>query len=241
MTHANKKSSGNNTKNSDKNIENLPKLTSADYAKLRELENNLKNNKGGDHSCLNFQNSFDWSAYIFEKDGKYGLKSAIGEIVLPANFEDFKLLSNTDIQNGDKVVVKQNGKWGVLKAGGEGTWLIDPEFDYIGYPNNFTHVCKNDKWGVLNIPERKFLIPLECDTIQSDGGFMFINGVGIYEKDGKLGLVTENGEFTEPVFNDTDWDMEGGVKVLQNDQWGYVNEDGQFTTDEDEAYYGFWD
>jgi hypothetical protein len=152
-------------------------------------------------------------------------------------FEDMKLLSQHDIKKGDRIVVQQNGKWGVILADGIGTWLVQPEYDYVGYPNTITHVCKDGKWGVLNLSTLSFLIPPECDKIFVDNGFMFTNGIGYYEKDGKTGVISASGEFTGAIFDDVNGDPEGCVKVMLNGEWGFINKENEFTTDEEEAYY----
>lgn len=186
---------------------------------------------------LDFMNAFDWSAEIFMMDEKCGLNNALGEMVLPPVFEDMKLRSNTDVSRGDWIVARQNGKWGVVLADVVGTWLIQPEYDFIGYPNNLTHVCKDGKWGVLDLSKGEYLIPLVCDMVHDDHGFMFINGIGTYEKDGKTGVIGHDGNFTEPIFEEVENEFEVPVKVKYNGQWGFINEDNKFTMDEDEACY----
>lgn len=225
------------------NKQNRPKPTAADYLKRDELQRRMNDANDGitDIEYLNFLNSFNWKTEIFEKDGKHGLVSPLGEVLLPPQYDDFMMLSHQELKKGDRVVAMQNGKWGVIIADGQGTWLIEPQYDYIGYPNSITQVRKGDKWGVLDLDKKDFLIPLECDKIYADSGYMFVNGIGAYEKSGKMGFITIEGKFTQPIFDDTDWDVEGLLKVKLNDQWGYVTEGGQFTLIPDEAYYVFED
>lgn len=170
---------------------------------------------------------------------KMGLKTFQDEIILPPLFDNVCLLSHHELKKGDKVVARMKGKYGVVLADGTGTWIVKPEFDYIGYPNNLTHVCKDGKWGVLDISKGEYLISPECDKIWADHGFMFTNGIGVYEKDGKMGVVTDYGAFTEPVFEDIDGEPEDWVKVRYQGQWGFINENNEFTTVEDEADYRY--
>lgn len=216
-----------------------PRATAVDYEKRNEY-NEMLNKKQRDSELnmeyLDFMNRFTWGAEIFMKEDKCGLKSGLGEILLPADFEDMKLLSQEEVSHGQKIVVMQKGKWGVVLADGEGTWLIEPEFDFIGYPNTLAAVCKNGKWGVLDLSKRDYLIPLECDRIHSDQGFMFTNRIGFYEKDGLTGVISDSGDFTEPVFEEVEFDSEeGAVKVKYNGQWGFVDEKHQVTTQEDDS------
>jgi len=212
---------------------NLPRPTQADYEKLLKLE---KNDKWTDE-YLDWLNRFDWSTALFKEKGKYGLKTALGEVLLPVAFEDFMMLTSQMLKKGDLVVTQQNGLWGVIIADGMGTWQVEPSYDYVGYPNTLTHVCRDGKWGVLNVKTGKFLIPLECDMVYAHSGFMFMNGVGSYEKDGKTGIIREDGSFTEAIFEDVVIDPEDLVRVKLNGQWGFIKEDGTFTTDEDDEVW----
>ena len=214
---------------------NLPRPTQADYDRLLQLEDS----KSYGDTHMELFNSFDWSAQIFEENGKYGLKSAVGEVLLPAAFEDFMIMSGDVLRKGSRVVTQQNRKWGVIIADGTGSWMIMPEYDYIGYPNHLTPVCKDNKWGVLNIATGDYLIPLDCDMVHADRGLMFVNGIGSYEKDGKTGIIREDGAFTQAIFEDTDFDLEGPVKVMLNSDWGYINEQGNFTTNQDDDVWCF--
>lgn len=211
------------------------KPTPADYKKREELEK--KDFGGKEHN--DFMAAFDWETELIEKDGKYGLRTALGEVIVPPVFENFMLLRPAELNNGDRVVTQHNGKWGVLIADGKGTWLVEPEYDYIGYPNNLAPVCIGEKWGVINIPANKFLIPIECDMVHVNHGFLFINGLGSYEKDGKTGIIRQDGAFTEAIFEDTDPDFEGTLRVKLNGEWGFINELGAFTTNEDDDIWYF--
>ena len=216
--------------------EKLPRPTQADYDKLLQLEEEKRFND----EYMELFDNFDWSVQTFEENGKYGLKSAVGEVLLPAAFEDFMTMTGDVLRKGDRVVTLHNGLWGVIIADGTGTWMIEPQYDYIGYPQYLTPVCKDDKWGVLNISTGEFLIPLECDSVGADRGLIFVNGLGYYEKDGKTGIIRMDGVFTEAIFEDTDFEPEGPVRVMLNGEWGYINEQGNFTTNEDDDVWCFY-
>ena len=213
---------------------NKPKPTLTDYEKRREYEesDDLFNND----TYLDFVNSINWDCETFEEGDFVGLKNALGEVILKPKYEDINVFLGFETNRDDHVAVKHNGKWGVAIADGIGTWLIEPEFDHIGYPNQLMPVYKNGKWGVLDIKLKEYLIPIECDSISYDYGFMFINGLAVYRKNDKQGVINDRGEFTDAIFDEVDW-AEGSVKVLFNGEWGFIDEKNQFTLDEDEAYY----
>jgi hypothetical protein len=219
----------------------LPRPSKADYEKKSAFDKAMSKGELVDYNeYMDLFNRFDWSAEVFESNGKYGLKNAVGEIIVAPDYEDFMMLSSSDLQTGDWVVAQDKGKWGVLEVDGNGNWMIEPEYDYIGYPNPITHVRKNEKWGVLDINKNEFIIPLECDKVHADMGFMFTNGIAIYEKDGKVGVIIEDGRFTSPIFEDVD-EENGFVKVKHKGEWGYINQEGEFTTSEDEEEYWCYD
>ena len=218
----------------------LLRPTPADYEKRAYYEEIISEqgmDSEVDDEYMEFLNRFEWGGELYMDGELCGLKNALGEVLLAPVFEDMKLLSQHDIEKGDRIVAQQNSKWGVVLADGVGTWLVQPEYDTIGYPNSLTYVCKNGKWGVLNLATFEFLIPLECDKIYADNGFMFINGVGVYEKDDRKGIVSSSGEFTGAIFDDVDCEPDEHVKVLLNGEWGYINEGNEFTSDLEEAYY----
>jgi hypothetical protein len=218
----------------------IPKPTPADYEVRRHFEDRLNAesaiNEQLEMEYIDFLNSIDWESEIFTEGNYCGLKNALGEIILAPKYDDMAILRGIETSRNDYVSVKKNGKWGVAIADGEGAWIIQPEFDYIGIPNNLTHVYKDGKWGVLNLKEGNFLIPVECDSISHEHGFLFVNGLAIYTKNNKTGVITQSGQFTDAIFDDVEW-WEGAVKVLLEGQWGFIDENNQFTTDEEEACY----
>ncbi len=221
-----------------KKEEKLPKPTLADYEKREKIENQLSKGEANDElesAYLNMMNSFDWSTRIFEQDGKYGLVNSRGEILVQPFFENFMAGSLDEHKIGSWVVAMQNEKCGVLICDGTGSWLIKPEYDFIGYPNTITHVYKDGKWGVIDLSKKEFIIPLECDEVSSYNGFMFENGIATYSKNGKTGVINEDGAFTEAIFEEVECLPEEVVKVKLNGRWGFINDNNQYTQNEDDA------
>lgn len=216
--------------------EKRPKPTAEEVIRLKKLEERIKDGSWDDEYAELFD-SRDWSPEFIYEDNLMGLKTAFEEIILPPVFEDIRLLTQTIMEPGDRVAVKQNGKWGVVVADGKGTWICEPEFDDIGYPNVITYVRKGNKMGVIDLAERKYLLPLEYDHIDDYESFMFVNGIGFFEKDGLHGVMMEDGSHTEAIFEDVDFEPEEPVKVKYKGKWGFIDEAGKFTEDEDDAGY----
>ena len=228
--------------------EQKPKATQADFERREKLTSTLKEkwSEEVNDEFMEMMNSLDWDTEIIYEGDKCGLRNWRGEILLPPVFEDFGLLTGfsgkyREMNKGERVSARKDGKWGVVVADGTGTWIVDPIYDCIGYPQNLTYFCIDGRWGVFNIPEGRYLIEPVCDAVVDNGGSLFFNGIGFYRKDDKYGVIGSWGSFTEPIFEDYKGAPEGVVKVMYNGEWGYVTEEGSFTTECEEAYYYFND
>lgn len=210
----------------------LPKPTAEIFEKKMLLKASDKQEE-----LLALLNSYDWSAEVFEENGKFGLKSCVGEVLVPAKFDDLKTLSGIDIPEGGKVVVCEGGKWGVVRADRIGEWTIPPVYDEIGFPNTFAAVRKGDKWGVLNTNLGELVLPVEFDLIYGGSGFMFTNGMAYFEKDGKVGVMNDMGEFTDAIFDEAEPNDCGEIVVKLNGLEGFIDKTGQFTMDNDDAWF----
>jgi len=220
----------------------LARPTAADYEKRKEYERLLAENKISEEEekqFILFMNSLDWAADVFEENGKYGIVAADGEQLVEAAFDNFMLMSGSELKKGDYTVAMRDEKWGVLICDGKGTWHLEPEYDYIGYPQGLFSLRKDDKWGVFNLQTKQFLIPLECDSISQNRGIMFENGISIYEKNGKFGVIQENGLFTDALYDEVDGFPDEFVKVKLNGKWGYLDENSKFTDNQDNAAFSY--
>lgn len=180
---------------------------------------------------------------LFENNNKYGIKDINGEIIIPAAFDNYLLLSSHTLQKGDRVVTELNGKYGVLEADGTGkNWLLEPEYDYIGYPNSITYVVKKGEISIYSFTEKKFIEEGIDSLSVIKEGFPFVNDICIYKKNDKYGVLRIDGKNTGAIFDffeDKGW--EGLVKVKFNNEWGFINENGNFTTDETEAAFNYYE
>ena len=62
------------------------------------------------------------------------------------------------------------------------------DYEYTGFPNDVTSVCKDGKWGVLDITKGEYIIAPDCEAVYDNSGFLFCNRIGFYKKDGKYGV-----------------------------------------------------
>jgi hypothetical protein len=223
-------------------ISNNPKPNKSIFELRKSLEQKLNTewNEELAEQHLNILNDYNWSTEIFKEGDKYGLKMWDDTILLPAVFDNFMTLTSEELSFGDKVVANLNGKEGVVLPEESGwKWILEPEFDYISYPNDIVAVQKGELWGVYCFSQAKYLIPIACEIIPLHNGFLFMNGIGLYKKDGRWGILNDAGEYTEALFDEVEEDIEGPVKVKLGEQWGFVKESGIFGKEEDDAYFWF--
>ena len=216
-------------------ILNADKAAFSKKAKYYEL---FKNNEMSTDDYFDFLNKYDWKPETFEEGGKYGLKYSYGKVLIPAILDNITLYSGWGSVDFDVVAGEQNGKWGFVKTDGSGDWLIHPQYDEVGFPNNMTYVKIGEKHGVIDIYSAEIVIPIDCEMVFSNMGIIFNNGNAIFKKDGKFGLLNESGQLSKAIFDEVEiLGLGDTVRVRIKDKWGWVNENGEFTTDKDESSF----
>ena len=100
--------------------------------------------------------------YVYKEDNKYGYRSGLGEIVIPAKFDtayDFKFKRGYIIQGGKKGVIDHKGEF-----------IFAPTYSYLeafenkGLRSNAYVVGDGNKKGLISKNDH-LLIPLKYDTI----------------------------------------------------------------------------
>lgn len=219
----------------------LPRPDQKIHNELETIEKQLNENYSeiANDRYLEIMNNYNWSAELFEQNGKYGLKNWDGSLLLPAEFEDFRMMSSEFNKSGDRIIAQVEGKEGIaLMNGNDWAWVIKPEFDYISYPNSIVAVNKDGLWGIYDTSSGEYLVNPDLEEVfLHGGGFLFVNGIGIFRKGDKYGVINENLNISELDFDEVSMDYDGLLRVRQYDKWGYVNEDGKFEEDEDLAYW----
>ena len=209
--------------------------TEQDYNKAEELFELYQN--GAENKYEELIAKFDWEPIVFEENGLKGLKTAYDKVLIPAMVDEFYILSRSFHRFADKLTVVIDNKYGIIETDGSGDWIVEPEYDYIGFPNIITHVKKGDKWGLLNIRDNKLVVSLDYDSMSNNNGFFFLNGIGVLVKGDKIAIAMEKGDVSKAIFDEIEQPVEGEVKVKMNGEWGYINEEGGFTSNIDDAYY----
>ena len=159
-------------------------------------------------------------AWVSSESGLWGFVDTNGTYLVPPMPLDEPPYQK--FENGS-VIVKQNGKYGLLGIGGK--WKIPPRSEPIKYGiNNLflldnpgkNSICTDDKGNIV-IPESKIYSSGECLYIFRKGAWSFVNssgkwikkpkldsivgfrsGIAFAKMKGKWGLLSDNGKWLIP-------------------------------------------
>jgi hypothetical protein len=191
------------------------------------------------HRDDDFIDAYNWMNIEFEVNGKIGLKNCLGEQLLSPIFDEFEITAQYPHYLGELVSAQYNGKWGVVKLdGGDGVWVIEPEYDDIEYPSIETKFKKNGKFGVMNVFTKEWILPLFCDYIDGVQNAIFLSdGITCYKINDKWGLALYNGDYTEAIYDEVFFESENYYKARIGELWGYVARDGQLVQEHQNAHF----
>ncbi len=171
---------------------------------------------------------YDWFCKPFEKDGKVGLKDVKGDILVPAIFDGneyaFHLLSNAKA-----TPMRKDGKSVLVKTDGSGVIISEP-YDSITvntYMPSCFYVIDNGKEGLITDMGQVLIQGVDKIDGYREGIYTFI-------KDGKHGLI-DGENVIEAKFDEVDYSDDCYIKVRLGREWGYVLNNGEFTTDEEQT------
>src|SRR5690554_4610380 len=190
--------------------------TIEDTTKINDLRHYGEFAKAAEH-----EEQFDWSTKVTGEKYSFGLQNSFSQWIVTADFEGFQLPTEGFLDYYTCVAAQKGGKWGVLVADGHGDWILAPDYDAVFFHDKFVVVLKDGKYGVLELSTHDFIVEPRQDLINGFDGVLFKNGVGSYESNGKFGVFNENGQVTEPIFDDFEI-TSGIVRVLYDGVWGYI-------------------
>lgn len=166
----------------------------------------------------------NWDDYVFEENGKKGVKNCAGAIIVPAKYEKIYFQLNEDyyfvcLHDKENAVVTRDGEGKVLfhcsKAG-----ISDLLRDIL--------LMKNEGgWTCYSFKEKKIIVD-KCEEVgncQCGENFLSI------KKDGKYGFITRVGVFIPPSYDDVYFGGDGiyhPIIVTKKQQKGYIDVKGKF-------------
>ena len=186
------------------------------------------------NTLLNMMLNMEWSDTTYHQEDKVGLKDCWGRIVVPAKYDD--CIGCWDFQylfSGRFCAAFQtSGKWGFILRNNPNKIIVEPIFDDVRPALGGAFVVKrNNRFGLYSRAGRE-LLPPDMDDIFRPG----FHGSILYVKEGKYGIMLENGRITRDLFDEVDFDSGHYLFVRLGDTWGYVSENGDFVTGRSKAW-----
>ncbi|MGX8707906.1 MAG: hypothetical protein ACSW72_04040 [Bacteroidales bacterium] len=179
-------------------------------------------------------------AWIWEKDGLFGLEGYTYNDGLPCEYEEILITFDGLERMENPIPVRKNSRCGLVKPDGIGTPVSPFQYDLLfrkPYSEYVKYIAILDgKYGVL-LPDGSEVVPCQMDCIYDS---LDTHGLLPILRGGKWGFMEEAGGFVEPKFDELMIRSEQYLRVRINDQWGWVDGDDQFTLDIDQACYGSW-
>ena len=224
---------------------NLPKPSAEVYKNLMALQEELNTSENVtpeiSDNYFKILSEYNWSPEVTSENGKFGLKNWAGKQIVPNEFDAIPYTPNFLIADTANIIVNKAGKEGIIQASPEGyKWLLTPEFDFITNPHGFVGLCKDSKWGIMDLSSMNFLRNMDCDEVHTQGRILFMNNVVTFKKDNKYGILNHFGDITDTHFDEIAGEFEGCVQARIGDTWGYIKQDGSLTDDTDEAAFDYY-
>lgn len=209
-------------------MKQIPTLTQ--MQEYRQMAKNM-NSQADFDKVLAFEQEYDVFTKVYSEDGKFGVKDAIGEILVPAMFDEIGY-TYADSCRGFAVPVIKDGKMALVSPDGKGTMLTDAIYDEIRFCDCSFILYKDGKQG-LATGSGLVVVPAEMDEV-----FLPMNDLVVFTKDGKNGFaMSGTGLITEPEYDDFVIAENEYLMIFKNGQKGYIDEQGSFTTEEDMKFF----
>jgi hypothetical protein len=181
----------------------------------------------------NIRKEYEWCDIVFEENGKKGLKDVSGKIRVPAMYSDFPTLYHYfHFRNVPVIAQNEQGLYGLVKVDGSGDAITDFEYEYMDLEQwscRFV-AAKNGHCGIMN-HQGHLLVPCELDGVCRE---IPINGHILVTLGNKKGIYNYVYDlYIKPIYDEIE-EKDDKVYVRLGNQWGYLDEDGNFIDENDE-------
>ena len=180
-----------------------------------------------------FEDKYDLMTKVYEENGKFGVKDAAGEVLIPAIYDSIEY-THYDWDRFNPVPASLNGKMALVAADGKGTPCTEFIYDSIRYEEGFFLLEKDGKYGFAELDGHIYL-PAIADAIEEPEQYCDIVAYAIGEKIGYVSLGAR--ATTDALYDGCELDEEGYLIVFKDGEKGYLDRSGNFTTDESRKYF----
>ena len=181
------------------------------------------------------EEKYDKNAIIYQKNGKYGLLSITGKVILDARYEQIYSLGYKE----NEVIVKDNNKYKIYDV--KGKQLIKDEFDSIqsdeyyseqdGYKKSGYIVCKTTsdgyRYGYYDYDYDEVLtteynqILRIVDVVDKNNVYLIV------AKNGQYGVFINNAKIINTQYQSINYEKEFGLFIAERTgKYGAFNEKG---------------
>lgn len=154
---------------------------------------------------------------IVKKDNKVGIVNNVGQIIVPVEYKDVKLLKEG--YKNEYVIVDTNDNQGIIST--SGTIIIEPTYKDIKYLNSTeVYAAKIDeKWNLVN-KKGEVLNKSYDDYTYSKGDYVIV------KKGEKYGIITSSGDVKiEPTYEKLEYAFSVYYIAKMNGKYGIINTD----------------
>ena len=178
-----------------------------------------------------FKEEYDVFTKVYEMNGRFGLKDACGEVLIPALFDDV-LYTFADEYRNWVVPVLNDGKIAFVSPDGNGTLVTEFIYDSVNFLAGFYILISDDKQGIATIIGQ-IVVPVEMDDL-----FEPFNDLLVFKKGDKFGFAMLNSALcTDAIYDSYEILDNEYLRVVRVNTIGYIDDNASFTTDEDKSFF----
>jgi hypothetical protein len=156
--------------------------------------------------------------YFTNEKEKYGYKDSVGNVIIPAKFDDAY-----DFSDG-LARVKINNKWSFINKHGNLVFTLQIVCDEVGdFQYGAALVKQNDIYGYID-KTGKWIFKPQFQEVHD-----FKEGYAVVKKNGLFGYIDNTGKWIfSPQFEDASDFEEGYAVVKKNGLYGYIENTGEW-------------
>ena len=181
----------------------------------------------------NLCKEYQWWDIVFEENGKKGLKDVSGKVRVPAMYADFPSFYHyVHFRNVPVIAQNEQGLYALVKADGSGDAITGFEYEYMDLEKWSTLfvAAKDGHCGIMN-HQGSLLVPCELDGVCRE---VPINGHILVTLGDKKGIYNyAYALYIKPIYDEIE-EKDDKVYVRLGNQWGYLDEEGNFIDENDE-------
>lgn len=183
--------------------------------------------------CQAFEDKYDLMTKVYEENGKFGVKDATGQVMVPAIYDSIEY-THDDMCRSFPVPASLNGKMALVASDGKGTPCTDFEFDSISCQYGYYFLEKDGKYGFADLDGYIYLHAIADDV---DPPVPYCDIVN-YEVAGKTGFIALGVRVDSgALYEEYELDEDEYVVVYKDGVKGYLDIKGHFTQDESQKYF----